>query len=462
MIDNLVNFIKPTQSTVYDTESLTTLESIGKCIDKINECIKNFNNLENNTNDKVQNLFDELNNQVQYLNSKYDKYYNKVNDFEIEFRTLLNDIENVYTLITKIENINNEIKEQYNKNMELLNSSSVATTQDIQNLNKLISINESKHTKILKPTLCKPCDIAGINSKLDMDWIKDKETLNTYLDNIKEFNIKDIYLILNNGVNKNGELFISYNKNEFNSWRECYQYFINLLKEKGMRLYAVKLHTSQGNGCAKLSEILQRCTFDEFKTMYRNMLTDIVNFFKIYTDRIILFNEMEWLYLDKQYSLFIRECLSIINTSNLKSSISTLNPYNYVNIPDDVKNEMSFYCCNYYPPLSYNGMNVSISSMVDRMFNDTDYSDGIKYMVTSGKEVVISETGCNDKYDSLAQPWKWQNFIDNDEHNGEVQKIFIEVILTLLNNDKISSVCYWFDLKPELKPYINKLTGGVQ
>lgn len=319
---------------------------------------------------------------------------------------------------------------------------------------------ENKQVRMFLPDMSRPCDTAGIGTNLEFGWIKDNDYLAYYLDEIKEFNINKIYLIINNSPTQNGDVQIAYNNNEFDNWQDAFSKFIELLNERNMELLAIKLHTTVGNGCITLNEITNLTDFNTFKNKYKETLNELCNFFKKYTNNIVIFNEMDWLYLDNQYSGFINECFNIIKSHSLNASISTLNPYDYIKMPSDVKNNMSYWSTNFYPPVSLNGLEVPVSSMVSKVLLSDDYKKGLRYMLSSGKEVYISETGCMDKLDSLAQPWKWNNFTDSLNHYGKIQETFLEIIFIVFNNNKIKNLCYWFDIDSSLKTLVKKYNGG--
>ena len=114
MINKLPLFINPTQSTVYDTESLTLLESIGKNIEKINQCVESFNKLDvDNTNFKKE--FKDLVNDLSVFNtnleeirfqSQYVTSLAKENQDEINKGKIAN-VYQINELISKVGSLEN-------------------------------------------------------------------------------------------------------------------------------------------------------------------------------------------------------------------------------------------------------------------------------------------------------------------------------------------------------------------
>lgn len=159
MIDKINKEFHTTKSTIYDTSSLTILESIGKFLMKVNEVVEEFNNLdvkyttlENYVNEKIGYLLGEglntevlsyinklcgngtitnlINNQIlQKLNEKFDNAIANLNEGETGItnseivdarhgeKTLSNNIGKIK------DNLNKSLKEIFTEELRYANSS---------------------------------------------------------------------------------------------------------------------------------------------------------------------------------------------------------------------------------------------------------------------------------------------------------------------------------------------------
>ena len=323
-----------------------------------------------------------------------------------------------------------------------------------ENLSSQLDNIETNQNNLFIPTLSRPIDIAGINSGF-IDWIKNKEGVNNYLENnLLNFGIKSVQHVINVGYNSNNKLFVSYNNTEFNTWQECFTHFINLCKEKGIEIYTIKVHSYY-----KENEITSKTGLTDYIAQYNNIVAELCDFYSDVTDKCIVFNELDWLYNNPSYNDKVISTFDVVKSKGYKVGISTISPMDYIYMTDTLKNAMSFYSTNYYPSLSDNGI-IAINKMVKTVLISNDYRIGISEMIRSGKEIFISETGCMDKLDGLMTTWKYDNFVDVGDNKGQVQKAFIDVMVTLLNDSRFTNVCYWFNLSTNLCDYVKNLVGG--
>lgn len=426
-------------TSVYDFDGFTEQEVWCRIAQKINIIIEHFNYLDKKIENEKENnkaKFDYL------LGEGLTEAVAKIILEKIADGTLGKLINE-----TLLQDINNKIDE----NIEKVNGQLDTNKKE---LNNKIDILDKNQNNLFIPTLSRPIDIAGINNS-NIDWIKNKESVNNYLENnLLKFGIKNIQHVINVGYNSLNKLFISYNNVEFETWQDCFTHFKNLCKEKGIEIYTIKIHSLY-----KENEINDKTGLEDYINQYNSIVSELCEFYSDVTDKCIVFNELEWLYNNPSYNDKVISTFNTVKSKFYKVGISTISPMDYIYMTDALKNAMSFYSTNYYPSLSDNGV-ISISKMVKNVLISNDYRLGINEMIRSGKQIFISETGCMDKLDGLMTSWKYDNFVDVGDNKGQVQKAFIDVMVTLLNDSRFTNVCYWFNLNTNLCDYVKNLVGG--
>lgn len=127
MINFLPNFIQSTQPTVYDTESLTILESIGKVIEKVNNCIKEFNNLEIKTTNDYNNFLNEIKDYKEYCEELIQSYYNNVNATIEEFKHLIALLNGIDEIVSYVEEQSKFVQDLAKQNQDAINKGTIVT-----------------------------------------------------------------------------------------------------------------------------------------------------------------------------------------------------------------------------------------------------------------------------------------------------------------------------------------------
>lgn len=147
MINPIIWRIESTQCSYYDTESLTTLEMVGKLVDKINSDINAYNNLENKTEDYYKKFTKDITNYKAQIEKLLKENNNEIIEFKDEFMELLNSINNINETIEYINRQSDEVQELAEKNKQAIESASVPTKADLTNLNNTLTqaINENKN-----------------------------------------------------------------------------------------------------------------------------------------------------------------------------------------------------------------------------------------------------------------------------------------------------------------------------
>lgn len=133
MINKLVNFINSTQSTIYDTESLTILESIGKIIEKVNNCIEYFNQLENKTNDDYNNFISQIRDYKNEINELMKTYKGDVYEVYNEFKRSIENLDKINESVDYVKEQSEIVQKLAEENANKIKDGTIATHLDVDN-----------------------------------------------------------------------------------------------------------------------------------------------------------------------------------------------------------------------------------------------------------------------------------------------------------------------------------------
>lgn len=139
MLDKLVKFINPTQCSVYDTESLTIIESVGKIIEKVNLCIEEFNNLEVKTTNDYNNFIEQINEYKKYIENLFNENLKENTLFKQEFRELIYQLNNLGFTLEYIKTQSKFVQDLAKYNQDQIDKGTVATVDQINDIKNNLS-----------------------------------------------------------------------------------------------------------------------------------------------------------------------------------------------------------------------------------------------------------------------------------------------------------------------------------
>lgn len=385
----------------------------------------------------------------------------------------LNNIENgIYTAHDELEKANRKIEENTtDSNTSKQDISDIKTeigTEELTTTAKNIkaAINEHDSQIKINKTNIENIRVRKFSPKFDRiiyfsmstDLFGNytSKTKSELLDEIKKiYNLgcDGVYLIVHLSINKNtNSLYIT-----GENYSEIIRYIIDECKSIGLEIRAIKVHCEQSDDQLKLETINNTIGLDNFKTQYKTIITELINIVGKDINNFVIFNELPYMYANSSNESYSIEIVNYIQSYGYSVSISTADIEGLYLMGDNLKNNLDYFCLNFYPTITHNGFNTNLSDSIN-MVMDTGILNLIRYIKQYGKSFYISETGCLDFEESMSEPWYW-TFNDMTPHNGYVQQIYLEVIFNLFN-DLVDGVCYWWDLDSNLSSYIKKSTKG--
>lgn len=284
---------------------------------------------------------------------------------------------------------------------------------------------------------------------------KSKEEILSEIKKFKELGIDGIYIIVHISVNTSlNKLYVT-----GDNYLDLLKYIIEKSVEHGLELRALKVHCEQSDDQLKLETIKSTLGVELFKQQYKEIIKELVEFdiIKANIDKIIIFNELPYIYGGFEFEDFCIDICNFIKSNQYNVSISVASIEDIYILNSNVIPILDFYCINFYPPISYNGLHGSISDNNSIVLN-TGFLNCIKYLKQFGKYIYISETGLVDIEGAMATPWNWW-YYDMTLNGGLVQKRYLDVIFDLFKS--VNGVCYWWDIDISLSDFIKYNLGKV-
>ena len=227
----------------------------------------------------------------------------------------------------------------------------------------------------------------------------------------------------------------------------------------GLKVASLKLHMYSIN----FSNVSDKVTF---KNQYKNIVQLLCNKFSNSSVNLFIpFNECYDFYKkDSKHLDFTNEVLDIVKSSNFKCGISTMSGIETVAMDSTLKGKVDVFCINSYPKISYKKERTSLEDSISAWNNSYEFKcyKEIKRQYPF-KDIIMSETGCNDHWICLANPGDW-TLSESYKTNGKAPALMLEGLFNSDFKDLINSVwwCYYPTiLNEECKNIIERYTGGI-
>ena len=405
-------------------------------------------------------------------------------DIENLFKQNVNDLSAIKQLYRKLKEVEekilqikyidstlaNRLKKDYEKLKKIILDENVQAKL----ANDIETINENLTNEIETINVKLNNDIETINEKL----ANDIETINTQMDNIvkQQLPLTNQFSPYNNYVNNSKPTFsssfsvgdstfrplyseidsnikelayckprgivfcyhliiedgkvkiVQLDKTEMEHSEERVNYALSKLEEYNFNIRAIKLHTEFTN--------VDIDNNSNFWSSYHSCLSRIlikhsdVNLFYI-------LNEVPTITSNSKYRDKIIKEINFVKSHGKKVSISNMGINELSNnLYNDYVDLLSV---NLYPFMSVNGLNTANIECLGSWENAINELYGItkKY----NKDVIISETGCLDKEESLQAPGDYT--VIGNECNGEIKKIFYTGLFDYFEKSFIKEIFLW-------------------
>lgn len=137
------------------------------------------------------------------------------------------------------------------------------------------------------------------------------------------------------------------------------------------------------------------------------------------------------------------QIVNYFKENNLLSTIAFVNVKEIVNCDPVLLENLDIIGINDYQPVSYDGLNFNIEKCINSLLTSASVNTVLKL---TSKPIIITETGCMDYVESMAQPSKWDyEEKDKIETNGVIQSTFYKCWLELLKKlgNRILGIYFW-------------------
>ena len=248
--------------------------------------------------------------------------------------------------------------------------------------------------------------------------------------------IDNVILIFHIGYNTvTNEIFIGEDVNKmYEGALECLKY--------GMKINAIKVHCMK---CEK-NDILTY-GIDNFKVSYENLLLTIMNRFNSLDIKYFVpFNEVPHIYTELLTD-FTCQMLTLCKDNGYLTGVSCKGTEDAFKIPSVVMTTSDVILINYYKSISNKKEQTTIEDSINSWYS-SDLLSWVRHFKNKyNRNVIISETGVKDYWESLIKPET--SFDDAIKFNGAVQKIYWEGAFDYLNDNNLTELWQWFGVVDE-------------
>lgn len=337
--------------------------------------------------------------------------------------------------ITFIEGLNLGERLSYLEDSDHLNTSKIKTLENI-NADERISILEKNTRRLFKPAF-------GVCQW----WITTDKTTGRYtcvsderikadIDIFSAMGIEEMSLCVHCSFDTSNKEWYTIHSGA--NILMAYNYCIS----KGIRPNSLKFMVY---GVTKVDTLGQYFTsFKEFITSKVNSFCSFFSSKGCELDAVTVLNELPNLYNKTENKDFVLSLLQIPKNYNYKASISMTSVWEYSSLSSDIINALDVFCFNCYPTISYNGEQASLEEAIQAWDKLICGYKSIKQR-HSDKEIIITETGCQDRYEALINPaaYNWTTDYPNTS-NGKAPALFLKCLFESEMKDLVKSINYWF------------------
>lgn len=271
------------------------------------------------------------------------------------------------------------------------------------------------------------------------------------IDNWLYHKVDGITIIIHIGVNlSSNSLFIGADL-------DILMRYVDLAINNGLKIHAIKIHKQINQEHIDL--------IPDFNTQYADQINIISDRFKNITDRIICFNEFNYIYNNVSNKNFVLSLIDNLKIKGFKVGISTQGSEEMYVMDEDIKESLDILGINHYRYISTKKDRTTYSDS----FNSWNNSTVLKTMKHlkekyQNKEVVMTESGVQDYWEALAKPEHF-NWSDTSSTSGKAQATYLYGLLSNTNVDYINSVWWWYNFSTK-EGDTSKLTrhilGGIK
>lgn len=243
--------------------------------------------------------------------------------------------------------------------------------------------------------------------------------------------------------------------------------FIDIAKNIGYKIDTLKIHWKDNIMNSLVPTITNEDLKNKYLDPYTTIVRDLMTSFKEYFTDIVVLNECNVFYKEgTKYADFTNNLLSLGKANGYTVGISSAGAMETLNMNSSIQYNVSKFYLNIYPFISYKLKNTVVEDSLHSWENSYELRT-IKTLKTyyPNKDIIISETGCMDYYESLGAPgvWSLSNFTATQ---GKASNLMLEGMFKSSLGDYVTNVywCYWdsiyFNICGKVINYYNN--GGKQ
>lgn len=389
-----------------------------------------------------ENLFDNVPT-VEHFNAySYREllqlFLNKLNEI-IENYTEFekNTLEELKRLRDKVENVlSSELEEKVKLRLnEMIEDGTLATLINVTVFEQLNEKIDKSYAKLNSKNYVK---YRGYNFHCaDSNYVFNRNQMMSYADQLIEMGVNSISLVI----------YLYINDENWNFTTPIHfddvKYICEHLYNNGVKTNILKVHWLKGT----YSELNYKKPPSTFINNLKVLYNKYIPMLKPYgLEMATVTNELP----DVTNANSPVECQQLTNQlvkffhdNDLLSTIAFVNVKEMINCDPVLLENLDVIGLNDYQPVSYDGLNFNLDSCINHLCEKAGILTVLKL---TSKPCMVTETGCMDYVESMAQPAKWDySTSDKIETDGVIQSTYYKCWLELLRKlgNKLLGIYFW-------------------
>lgn len=217
----------------------------------------------------------------------------------------------------------------------------------------------------------------------------------------------------------------------------------NYCKSKGIRCNTLKFMVYDSTARTKIKPYWSK--FQSFLKTKLNSYCTYLSSQNCKFDCVTALNECTIIYNDSEYTSSVLDLLATIQQTGYKAGLSFSNAMEFIKATPSIRELIDVVCLNLYPTISYNGKIATIEEGISGWNKICLELQSIRERFPD-KPIIITETGCQDRWEALIDPgrYNWTTDYDNTSH-GEAPAFMLKTIFESKLKEYVSSINWWYE-----------------
>ena len=316
------------------------------------------------------------------------------------------------------------------------NTLKIKSLEDI-NADKRISILEKNTRRLFKPAFGVCQWWITTDKSTGRYTCVSEQRIKADIDKFANAGIEEMSLCVHIGLDKNTSewYMIHSGANILMAYNYC--------KSKGIRCNTLKFMVYDSTARTNIKPY-----WGKFKNFLKTRLNSYCTYLSSQNckfDCVTALNECTSIYNDADYTSDVSDLLNTIQQTGYKAGLSFSNAMEFIKAPSLTRNKIDVVCINLYPTITYNGKIATIEEGISGWDKICLELQSIRERFPD-KPIIITETGCQDRWEALIAPgrYNWTTDYDNTSH-GKAPAFMLKTIFESKLKEYVSSINWWYE-----------------